>query len=281
MALQTAADHYQAQRSLILVALAVARRGWSIRNMSALARSLAALMEQAAANGFRSVGGMVDEQGLDAPAVGGYAPLSLSSTATDGRPLVSLLEQAETEKAVERMAWTQVADAGRQGQALGMAARPALTGYARYLNPPSCGRCAVLAGRVYRWSTGFLRHPLCDCVMMPTTMSAAPGLVDDPMKAFHNDQIRGLSKADTEAIKDGADIFQVINAHRSMEVASVFGHEDVKITREGITRRGRAGRSLGSRKGSLAVRLMPESIYKVAEDRADAIRLLRHFGFII
>lgn len=34
-------------------------------------------------------------------------------------------------------------------------------GYVRVLNPPSCGRCAILAGRFYRWSAGFQRHPMC------------------------------------------------------------------------------------------------------------------------
>src|SRR5690348_18342012 len=40
------------------------------------------------------------------------------------------------------------------------------------LNPPSCQRCAILAGRWYRWSQGFLRHPRCDCVNLPAERQA-------------------------------------------------------------------------------------------------------------
>jgi hypothetical protein len=34
-------------------------------------------------------------------------------------------------------------------------------GYIRLLTPPSCARCVILAGRFYRWSDGFKRHPNC------------------------------------------------------------------------------------------------------------------------
>lgn len=59
------------------------------------------------------------------------------------------------------VASSQIADIGRAVTGVGIAARPGLQGYTRFLNPPSCQRCAVLAGRTYRYSTGFRRHPQC------------------------------------------------------------------------------------------------------------------------
>jgi hypothetical protein len=58
---------------------------------------------------------------------------------------------------------TQVADAGRGAAGVDTATRRN-TGYVRMLNPPSCSRCSVLAGRFYRWNAGFNRHPKCDCI---------------------------------------------------------------------------------------------------------------------
>lgn len=55
---------------------------------------------------------------------------------------------------------TAVADSARQAGGVDLAARPQV-GYVRMLNPPSCSRCVVLAGRFYRWNTGFQRHPRC------------------------------------------------------------------------------------------------------------------------
>jgi hypothetical protein len=234
---------------------------------------------------------MVDEQGVDAPAEGDLAADVLARTASDGRDLSTLLDQAETALELDRMVLTQIADAGRAGQALAMVSRPALSGFVRYLNPPSCARCTILAGRFYRWSSSFLRHPLCDCVMVPSTEGAADGLIGNPDEAFRAGQVRGLSRAETQAIYDGADISQVVNAHRAMESTAVWGHT-VKVTTEGTTVRGVAGRGLaaegvrlqrkkGSRYSNVVIpRLTPQAIYRVAKDREDAIRLLKRFGYI-
>lgn len=56
---------------------------------------------------------------------------------------------------------TTVADAGRLSTAAGMGARPHASGYYRMLQPPSCARCAILAGRWFRYNAGFNRHPRC------------------------------------------------------------------------------------------------------------------------
>lgn len=257
MSLQSAADHYRAQQRLIAVALAASRRAWSIRNIVAFARTLAALMERSALNGSDSVAQIVAEQGLEAPPEARLAPSALSRSTSDGRSLTGLLEQAATSAGLDLMAVTQVADAGRVAQGIETVIRPKLSGHVRYLNPPSCARCTILAGRFYRWSTGFLRHPHCDCVMIPTTEKAAHGLIGNPHEAFDRGLVRGLSKADTRAIEDGADMARVVN---------------VRLKKAGLTIAGRVQDRAG--------KPTPEAIYRLASDREEAIRLLRKFGYI-
>jgi len=60
-----------------------------------------------------------------------------------------------------------------------------------------------------------------------------------------------------------------------MVTADVLGHR-VKATTEGTTKRAEWRRANPTR----LVRLRPESIYKYAKDREDAIRLLRLYGYL-
>jgi len=158
----------------------------------------------------------------------------------------------------------------------------------RVLVPPSCDRCTILAGRIYRDLDGFARHPGCDCQHWPVASWAeaeTAGLVTDPQTAFDRGLIRGLSKADTQAIRDGADIQEVVNAKRgggtrprgmtNAITPEVFGRT-VKATTEGTTKRA-AWRKAHP---NLPIRLRPESIYEHAKDREDVIRLLRLYGYI-
>ena len=111
-------------------------------------------------------------------------PQSLAGVASDGRPLVSLLRSPVTEvktligqgvgdpvnvavARLDRIVRTQGVDANRAAESAVVAARTKVGGYVRQLNPPSCSRCAILAGRWYRWNKGFQRHPHCDCVHVP------------------------------------------------------------------------------------------------------------------
>ena len=72
--------------------------------------------------------------------------------------------------------------------------------------------------------------------------------------------------AGARAIRDGADMAQVVNARRGMTTAQV-GAERILATKAGATR----GR----------VRLMPETIMQIAgSDRPEAIRLLRLHGYL-
>lgn len=179
---------------------------------------------------------------------------------------------------------TVISDTGRAAESLEIAVRPGI-GYVRMLNPPSCPRCVILAGRFYRWNAGFERHPRCDCRHVPASEVASKDLRVDPDRYFHSlteqGQDAAFGKANAQAIRDGSDIGQVVNARRGMQTAQVYG-ERLRITSEGVTKRGVAGRAIRARGRNAATtpRLMPSSIYQIADDRADAVRLLRMNGYI-
>lgn len=197
---------------------------------------------------------------------------------------------------LERTVTTEVLDTARAAESVGIAANPAVAGYVRMIEPGACARCAVLAGQFYRWNDGFLRHPRCRCVHIPSNEDTPKDPATDPQAYFdslsRSEQDRIFTVAGAQAIRDGADIAQVVNARRGMSTAQVntrgwipkgrlsrvdvFGR-DLFVTTEGMTRRGLA-RRVRARGG---VRLMPESIYEIAGgDRAEAIRLLRVHGYI-
>lgn len=233
---------------------------------------------------------------------------SLVGVASDQRPLESLAfgavtatktavaEGADTGTALNQggdwldlMTQLQVADAARQAVGILMGIRTNLDGYVRVLNPPSCQRCAILAGRFYRWSSGFQRHPRCDCVNLPSKdagWARSEGFLTDPMDAFKNGDIRDLTRAQVRAINDGADISRVVNARRGMSTTA-----RAKRLRE-LRTPGTVGPGqpdlLGmlsklpraTATGAAEVRLTPEDIYRMAADRSEAISLLRDYGYI-
>lgn len=130
-----------------------------------------------------------------------------------------------------------VADTGRLAVSAGMGARPHSSGYYRMLVPPSCPRCAILAGRWYRWNSGFRRHPRCDCVHIPVQETDDSHLFD-ARKAIEQGQVHGLSEADRRAIVDyGANPAQVVNATQGMYTA--YGGRSFTTT--ATTRKGVAG----------------------------------------
>lgn len=179
---------------------------------------------------------------------------------------------------VSQLIASEVQDAGRSAAQVEFSTRPEWTNYVRMLTPPSCGRCAILAGRIYRDLEAFERHPQCDCVMVPVESwqdAHDEGYVSSAQDAFDAGQITGLSEADTQAIKDGADIAAVVNAHRGMRTVGAFGRQ-VKTTSVGTTRRAAWRKANPTR----LMRLRPEAIYQIAEDHADAIRLLRIYGYL-
>lgn len=179
---------------------------------------------------------------------------------------------------VAQLIESEVQDAGRSAFQAELVAGPTWQNYVRVLRPPSCKRCVVLAGRIYRDLEGFKRHPQCDCVHWPVQdweQAHDEGLVSSPREAFEKGQIRDLTQRERQAIEDGADITKVINSSRGIYTADIFGRR-VKATREATTRRAAWRRA----NPSLPVRLRPEAIYRIAKDREDAIRLLRLYGYL-
>lgn len=229
-------------------------RRTATRGSVAVAAVIAAYQLESAANAFNHGPEILAEQGIDAPASG---TARLSSVVT-GAATIDMLDKAATAAAFDRLVLTLMQDASRTAGAIDIGRRPAVTGYVRSLRLPSCSRCALLAGRVYRYSTGFQRHPNCDCIMTPTTQAQGQDLVLDPSDAIESGQITGLSKGDLYALGNGADLGRVVNTRR--DAAGL-----------------RVGSSVVTRAGG---RLTPEGILQRATTRDEAVSLLRQHGYI-
>lgn len=158
----------------------------------------------------------------------------------------------------------------------------------------------------------------CDCIHLPTTLIArnqhrgqvssdrftpttrpgqgAPGFID-PHDYFGSlsraEQDRIFTAAGARAIREGADINQIVNARRGMFTTTAYGRS-LRATREGTTRRGlfyrqerrRAiDRGLVPSNGRgfrlMSPRLAPEEIFRLAGSRDEAISMLRRFGYLI
>lgn len=201
----------------------------------------------------RAVGQMLLEQDIDAAA---EALLSATSFTSEVNRMLEAIDEAATEFQFQRLVESLVQDAGRAAQGVAVAARPRI-GHVRHLNLPSCSRCAVLAGRVYRYSTGFQRHPGCDCVMIPTTL-ASDQLAYDIVELVRSGQVTGMSKADRRAVADGADLGRVVN---------------IRSAKAGLSESG----AVLYRRG----RMTPEAIYrKTGDDREAALALLQRNGYL-
>lgn len=265
--------------------------------------------QEIAGRAERYVPRVLDQTNIPDRPEGDVRPMRFVGYASDGRPLETLVDGAvvKTKQALQGGATTaaalsqggdwlqlmtalQIADVARQVVGVMTASRKNLGGTVRVLNPPSCQRCAILAGRFYRWSTGFERHPRCDCVNSPVPSKAyaeAEGFVQSPMEAYRNGEITDLTEAQRFAIDNGADIGRVVNATRGMSTTA---------TKRSLVRKARrfgpggapvpqvpdllAGLKFNQPTAAPEL-LTPEGIYQqAAGDRDEAIRLLRHWGFI-
>lgn len=155
-------------------------------------------------------------------------------------------------------------------------------GWVRVLTPPSCSRCVLLAGRWYRWSEHFYRHDNCDCIHVVSTREGASEFVVKPGDYFDSltpsQQVALFGRSQSEAIRDGADPTQVINA--TTRKGALYSVDGVQYTREGTSKRGEYRRNSSAGKKN-AARLTPAEIYRQAgDDRNEARRLLRSFGYI-
>lgn len=298
-------DHYQTMQALQIVAIKSGRRAWDKIDPRFLSESwrhaivtatpaVTAIQARAAFEGSTYGAMTLAEQGqyvapsvfVDAEAFKGYASDGRSLDGLLYRPIVEtkarIGQGASTESALasgrsalDMILMTQIADVARQASGADIAARSGV-GYVRMLNPPSCDRCTVQAGKWFRWNQGFLRHPRCDCVHVASRAGSLrgaldEGLIDDPYKAFNDlsagNQDRIYGKANAAAIRDGADMRQVVNARRGMSVNGLF-------TTEGTTVQGNAANLLKARQR----RMTPELIYKQAQTREEALALLKQHG---
>lgn len=236
-------------------------------------------------------------------------PRALSGVTVDGRPLAPVLAGpmfvalaaiargvqerqalAAGSAALDLTVRTTVADTARAADTVGMVTRPAVTSYIRVVESGACDRCLILAGREYGVSTGFLRHPRCQCGMEPVTREHRP-TPQDPRAVFDRmspeQQAKRFGKAGAAAIRDGADLAQVVNARRGMQPAGA--------TTEGTTRRGAffhlefqrlkdEGQVPADATGRgfrlPTARLTPTEIYRRAETREQAIEGLRRYGYL-
>lgn len=213
-------------------------------------------------------------------------PQAFSGVAADGRSLTGLLRSsvvhAKTGSAsglssdlalgvgqrwLDALVETAITDAFRLATEAETAVRDNL-GFVRQVNPPCCGRCAVLAGRWYRFDAGFDRHPRCDCIGIPASEDMAGSLVTDPAQLFDSGQVRGLTKRERERLAEGTDPATVINESRDMWRARI------REQRSGVDR------SVSVADRDTANRNSLEAIFASVSGRQNAVQQMRTAGFV-
>ena len=316
---ETAVKHYRAMLRLQRSARAAAAVAWSSLSAAylseswdsvspALERAVSRLQLDAATRGAGYGGNTLADQGLYEAPEAWVDPSSLAGVSSRGASLGAALYSAiphtkdliaggmpervalaRGREVLQMSAAAQVADAGRTAAGLDTFARPKV-GYVRMLNPPSCSRCSVLAGRFYRSNEGFRRHPRCDCIHVPTTRTEAAeseGLVHDPYAYFESlsesAQDKTFGKAQAQAIRDGADLFQVVNARRGMSYAGVSadGTRRGQKVASDFTREGTTRRALWGGANPRGKRLTPDAIYAQGLPREATLDLLAKHGYLL
>lgn len=278
-------------------------RSWDNAVGPVAGRLMRAAQVAAASGAQQYVSETLAVQGVDPATDGTVDTIRFSGTASDGDDLDALLRlpastaqfkldngapPAEAldagRKQLDLITVTQVADAGRVSVGVATAVARHSEGYIRLATPPSCARCIILAGKWYASNVGFRRHPRCDCIHIPAVEDAGRDYTTDPHNYFdqlsESEQDKLFTKAGAQAIRDGADIFQVVNARLSMQSVNMAGRI-LKATGSGTTRRSVAGKRLSRGGKRKVIRLMPESIYQIAGDNRDELlRLLKLHGYI-
>ncbi|OKI22212.1 hypothetical protein [Streptomyces sp. CB03911] len=325
-ALPVTLDRSARQRALAARAVASADRLWARMDPARINRSwreisepmlaLLTASQQASATGSQAyVEAAVLASGARPDPAGKLNTAALAGIAADGRDLVSLLEipritaltqisagipaDAALQAGRSRLLRTvssEVADAGRVASGVGIVADRTCTGYVRVVSGGACSRCIVLAGQVYGSQTAFDRHPHCKCVHEPTVRGRR-GAHLEPRQYFDSlsaaEQQRRFGTDGARAIRDGADLRQVVNARRKGRMYATT--DGVRATREGTSKQGTfyrreraraiaAGRvpaDIGRQFQLRSARLMPEEIYRLAATREEAIALLRRYAYLI
>jgi hypothetical protein len=303
--------HQQRQQQLALLATRSVENAWARMSPTDVAGSWSALVEPTvlslvvhaqveAARGVQEyVARTVDLQGAQPAPAGRVQTTAFAGVASDGRPLDSLLAypvgQVEAFMAggtpaadalaiglrhLGRIVATQIQDTARAATGVAVVNDRRTAGYIRVVSGACCSRCAILAGRWYRYNAGFPRHPHCSCTQVAATREVVPQSPKTIFDAMTPEELRraGWSDADVRAIGEGADIYQVTNAHRDLRSVTIAGRP-LKTTLQGTTAKGIAGKRL-----KVPVRLTPEAIYAEADrlgwSRDETIRQLTRFGYI-
>lgn len=281
MLLASAADQYRMQQGIAATTTAAVARIWRglgddfDASYERIGPQLLNVVEKgraaAVAQAIPYTGAVLRETGQRADPVGELAPAAFLAAAPDGRDMESLYGQsviraktavaggattgealAQSGRWLTMVTLTTLADTRRMVYQADIIRRPAITGYTRMLNPPSCDRCIVLAGRWYRWNEGFQRHPRCDCQHIPAVENVPGDARTDPYRAFEEmspeQQEAVFGRSEARAIREGADIFKVVNQR----------------TRKMTTARSAI-----------------DDIYRTAGTRTNAVRMLRERGFIL
>lgn len=298
---EVAQAHYAARQALITAAAADAARRWATvdpqaipttwqRGSAALAVTVAGAQLAAAQQADPYVQAALPAESVLPATEYAVAAGAFAGVAADGRDLVSLLYQpaivalvgiqggqpverslAAGYAALDTMVRTEVADAGREADLVANTAH-GVDGYIRHVVGATCNRCIILAGRWYRYSAGFQRHPRCDCVMVPAAEGEQPTV--NPEQIYRDmtpteRSAAGWSQAEQEALNLGADIAQVTNVHRKGSIYVAGGRQ---YTRESTSRRGASPRT---------PRPTLRQIFADARgDRGEAVRLLKRFGYL-
>jgi hypothetical protein len=241
--LRSADLHYARTRALAERAVREARKGnvatVVVRHQATAASTVTAAMSA-----------MLAEQGTPVAPEARLNPLAFTASP---EAVTQMAEKVDAGWQLDRLVMSLVSDAARGAESVSIATRPHV-GFVRYVSAPCCSRCAILAGRFYRYSDGFDRHPGCDCSHLPTT-DPRSGFRQNPNDLVEKGLVTGMSKADRRAFNDGADLNQLVNAKRGSLRRVNFG----------------PGRT----------RLSPDAIYRAAgADRAAALRLLKQHGYI-
>lgn len=253
----TAQPPTQTRRHYLLSALvaqraaqqAVAARPRGVRAVLGVVKTHQIIL---ARQGERAVALALAEQEIDVQA---DALLNSLAFTTSVDSFERMAADVDMDAEFERLVASLVQDAGRAAESVAVVARPNVA-HVRYLQTPSCSRCAVLAGRIYRYSEGFQRHPNCDCVMIPVTV-ASPDFTVDPVELAREGRVTGLSEADLRALADGADFGQVVN---------------VRSRAAGLRESGRVLTRVG--------RPTPEAIYRTTSTREEALAALERAGYL-
>jgi hypothetical protein len=235
-------------------------------------------------------------QGTPRPALADVDPAAFAAAGASGADLEALLRIPAQRTAyaldhgtqpatalqmgrslLTRYALTEITDAARTSSMAAGAARR-VSGYVRALQPPTCSRCAILAGRWYRYSAGFNRHPHCDCVHVPAENDIGDELVTDTLAAIRGGQVHDLTRAERQAIDLGADPSQVVNARDGMTTAA----DGRRYTTTGTTRSGVAGARILARDMARAGGADPGATYRNwTVSRSELERFQDQYGSVL